>query len=122
MKASVALEKVKNKRHIWLYLDLLKAFDTVDRELLFLQLWKNGIQGKAWHMVKMLYKNVNNHVIFGSFESEHYEVQNGVNQGCIMSPCLFNLVMQDLGDMLSTGDKVAVDQTCIVFSMLIMWC
>ena len=29
-----------------------------------------------------------------------------------MFPCLFNLIMQDLGDMLSTGDKVTVgDQT-----------
>ena len=29
-----------------------------------------------------------------------------------MSLCLFNLVMQDLGEMLSTGEKVAVgDQT-----------
>ena len=78
------------------FLDISKAFDTINRDLMFIQLWKHGVQGKLGRLVKALYSRVDNMVIFGPFESEFYQVQSGVKQGCILSPCLFNLVMLDL--------------------------
>ena len=59
-------------------------------------------------MIHMLYKHVDNKVIFGRYESELYEVINGVKQGCILSPCLFNLAMTDLQNMLKdcTGQNI----------------
>jgi hypothetical protein len=41
-----------------------------------------------------------NHVIFGPFESELFEVHNGLKQGCVLSPTLFNLVTSDMESML----------------------
>ena len=79
----------------------MKAFVTVNIDMLFLKLWEKGIQGKAWRLVKGLYSQVNNKVIFGPFESSWFEVAHGVKQGCILSPTLFSLVMQDLIDMLN---------------------
>ena len=91
----------KGKKTFLGFLDVSKAFDTIDRDRLFTYLWDKGnIQGKAWQMIHMLYKHVDNKVIFGKYESELYEVINGVKQGCISSPCLFNLAMTDLRNML----------------------
>ena len=67
---------------------------------------KKGIQGKAWCLIWMLYQCVDNRVIFGKFETETYEVSNGLKQGCIMSPCLFNLVLADLEEMLQKCEGI----------------
>jgi hypothetical protein len=37
------------------FLDLSKAFDRVWREGLFYLLWKNGVQGKIWRLLKEIY-------------------------------------------------------------------
>ena len=56
----------------------------------------NGIQGKVWKMVKMLYEQV----LFGHYELDIFSVNSGGKQGCLLSPCLLNLVMTDLEQML----------------------
>lgn len=88
------------------FLDISKAFDKVNRDKLFTHLWDCGIQGKAWNLIRMLYARVDNKVIFGQFESDIYEVSNGLKQGCNLSPCLFNLVVTDLESMLETHEGV----------------
>jgi hypothetical protein len=36
-------------------------------------LWESGIQGKSWRLIKEIYKNVENKVVFGDFESDWFE-------------------------------------------------
>ena len=36
--------------------------------------------------------------------SEHFGVMNGVRQGCILSPCLYNICMDDLTTALNKCD------------------
>ena len=36
------------------FLDIAKAFDKVDREILFKRLWDMGIRGKLWRVIKKL--------------------------------------------------------------------
>ena len=108
LKGICDMRKNKKQKTYLAFLDVSKAFDTIDRVQLFNHIWDKGIQGKAWRLVRMLYKRVDNRVIFGKFESDTYEVLNGVKQGCILSPCLFNLAMVDLQDMLSQQSGVPV--------------
>ena len=63
------------------FLDLSKAFDRVWREGLFALLWERGIQGKGWRLIKEIYRNVENKVVFGDFESDWFEQEYGVKQG-----------------------------------------
>ncbi len=58
-------------------------------------------------MIKALYERVDNKVIFGPYESDHFEVVNGVKQGCVLSPCLFNLVITDLDYMLMDSGGIS---------------
>ena len=104
LKGICSLRKNK-KLKTWLsFLDISKAFDTVNRNKLFMLLWQKGIQGKAWRMTRNIYEKVESKVIFGHFESPWFEVFNGVKQGCILSPTLFSIVMLDLIDMFREKD------------------
>ena len=82
------------------FLDLSKAFDRVWRDGLFYLLWKNGIQGKCWKLLKSLYSKVSNKVLFGQHETEFFDQEFGLKQRCILSPTLFSVLMNDLVSML----------------------
>ena len=86
------------------FLDLSKAFDRVWRDGLLANLWNYGIQGKCWRLIKEIYKNVQNKVLFGDFESDWFNQEYGVKQGCILSPTLFSILMNDLVEMLSNSN------------------
>ena len=96
-----ALRKSKKGKTFLAFLDLSKAFDRVWREGLFDLLWKNGIQGKCWKLLRSLYSNVSNKVLFGDFESDRFDQEFGLIQGCVLSPTLFSVLMNDLVSMLS---------------------
>jgi hypothetical protein len=83
------------------FLDISKAFDTLDRDKLFCHLWEKGVQGKCWRLLKSLYSTVQSKVLFGPVESGWFSIDNGVKQGCVLSPTLFSLLMCDLTDMLA---------------------
>ena len=110
LKSICAIRKSKKQKTYLAFLDISKAFDTLNRNMLFNYIHTKGIQGKAWAMVKMLYEQVDNRVIFGNIESEVFSVTAGVKQGCVLSPCLFNLVITDLDQMLRNCGGVDVGQ------------
>ena len=64
-------------------------------------LWRNGVQEKVWRLLNELYSTVSNKVVLRDLESEWFNKDNGVKQGCILSPSLFSVMMKDLTDMLS---------------------
>jgi hypothetical protein len=63
-------------------------------------LWESGIQGKSWRLIKEIYRNVEIKVVFGDFESDWFEQEYGVKQGCVLFPTLFSVLMNDLVNML----------------------
>ena len=109
LKGVCAIRKSKRNKTYLAFMDITKAFDRLDRNRLFYHIYIKGIQGKAWRLVKALYEKVDNKVIFGDIESNIYSVTSGVKQGCVLSPCLFNLVMLDLNDMLNGVGGVNLD-------------
>ena len=63
--------------------------------------WNNGVEEKVWRLLKEQYSIVSNKVVLGDLELEWLNKDNGVKQGCILSPSLFSVMMKDLTDMLS---------------------
>ena len=99
-----SLRKSRKQKTFLAFLDLSKAFDKVWRDGLFYLLWQKGIQGKCWKLLRSLYENVSNKVIFGDYESEWFSQDFGLKQGCILSPTLFSILMSDLAEMLSSAN------------------
>ena len=100
------------------FLDLSKAFDRVWRDGLFYMLWKKGIQGKVWRLLHKLYDSVENKVLFGNFESDWFDQDNGVKQGCVLSPTLFSILMKDLSDMLCESNVGITFASQVINSLL----
>ena len=68
------------------FLDLSKAFDTVDRPLLWEILWRAGHLRKFVGLLRMEAR-----VRVRSLDFDPFGLSRGVKQGCTLAPVLFNL-------------------------------
>ena len=93
-----------------LFVDFEKAFDRVNRHLLWSKLENMGLGGKMLCALKSIYNNVQCCVRINSVCTDFFNVSSGVKQGCLLSPVLFNLFVNDLiYDMRNSGSGVAID-------------
>ena len=73
------------------FIDFTKAFDCVNRELLFFILEKIGCPVKMTKIIKALYFNVKAKVIVDGELSEDFNYNGGVKQGCKLAPTLYGI-------------------------------
>ena len=79
-------------------MDFKKAVDTIPRDILFQKLLRYGITGKFFNTLKTLYSNDNCCVKVGKNITDIFQANQGVKQGCILSPLLFNIFLSDMVD------------------------
>ena len=75
------------------FVDFEKAFDSIDRGILWGIMGEYGIPLKLITMVKAMYDQSKCAVVDGSGNYDWFEVRTGVKQGCCMSGFLFLLVI-----------------------------
>nr|KAG5706650.1 hypothetical protein BaRGS_005720 [Batillaria attramentaria] len=75
------------------FIDYEKAFDSVDREVLWKLLRHYGVPGKIISLIQRTYQDMSCRIAHAGQLSESFEVKNGVRQGCLLSPFLFLLVV-----------------------------
>ena len=78
------------------FLDASKAFDRIDHWLLFNKMFKKGVPLFIIKLLAFWYSRQRMFVRWGDTCSVSFCVTNGVKQGGIISPMLFNLYMDDL--------------------------
>jgi len=93
-RISIAMDK--NKLPLNVYLDLSKAFDTLDHEILVHKLGYYGISGQSLALLSNYLSNRTQQVEFNSIISDKLEISCGVPQGSILGPLLFILYMNDI--------------------------
>ena len=79
-----------------IYLDLSKAFDTLDHNILLSKLSFYGINGRALELIKSYLSDRFQFVMFEDIRSNLMEIKCGVPQGSILGPLLFIIYMNDL--------------------------
>ena len=73
------------------FIDYAKAFDCVDPNKLWKILQEVGIPDHLTCRLRNLYASQEAIVRTGHGTTDWFQIGNGVRQGCILSPCLFNL-------------------------------
>ena len=73
------------------FIDLQKAFDTVNRELLWIVLEKFGTPPKFLTILKKLHDGMTATVLASGERSEPFNIEVGVKQGCVIAPVIFNI-------------------------------
>lgn len=84
------------------FLDLSRAFDSINYNLLWNKLRTTQVPSKIVDLFKFWYDNQTNQVKWDNALSEKYKLTSGVRQGGLTSPILFNLYVNDLIEELSS--------------------
>ena len=106
-----------NKHTVGIFLDLSKAFDTVDHEILINKLEHYAIRGLALDWFKNYLSQRLQYVEFNGTTSMFKEVTCGVPQGSILGPLLFLVYINDICKTTDYGEFILfADDTNLFYS------
>ncbi|RUA06843.1 MAG: hypothetical protein DSY43_01110, partial [Gammaproteobacteria bacterium] len=86
----------RHKKVYIAFVDYKKAFDMIDRTILWDVLKRNGISGRMYYILKAMYCSVQSCVRCDSGCSEYFACTKGLKQGCVLSSFLFTLMVQEI--------------------------
>ncbi len=90
------------------FLDLRKAYDRVSRMELWRTLAQQGYGGKWLKIVQSMYQDLHAQVVLGDITTKEVQLQEGVKQGCPMSPILFAIYVAELGSRMEQSGMGAL--------------
>ena len=105
-------QETSGKNIYFCFIDYAKAFDCVDHNKLWKILKEMGIPDHLTCLLRNLYAGQEATVRTGHGTTDCFQIGKGVCQGCILSPCLFNLyaeyIMRNAGlEETQAGIKIA---------------
>ena len=98
---SLKKQESSRKNIYFCFIDYAKAFDCVDHNKLWKILKEMGIPDHLTCLLRNLYTGQEATVRTGHEPTDRFQIGKGVHQGCILSPCLFNLYAEYI--MRNTG-------------------
>ena len=99
------------------FIDLKKAFDTVNHQVLLDKLEHYGFRGPAFRLINSYLSNRQQVVRMGSSVSSREFISIGVPQGSILGPLLFLLYINYFPNALSSSSSVLLaDDTTVLLS------
>ena len=93
---------------IGVFMDLARAFDTVDHSILLQKLYNLGVRGKAYDLFESYLKNRTQQVKINGVLSQESEVSIGVPQGTVLGPVLFLVYLNDLMSILPSDNCACI--------------
>ena len=102
--------KVEKRKLYVAFIDFQKAYDKINRTLLFLKLQRLGISGLFYKNIKAIYEQVSYLVKVDGGHLDPISSRIGLKQGGVLSPLLFNIYIDDI--------KYIFDDTCSPVNVL----
>lgn len=98
------------------FLDLAKAFDTVDHGILLKKLEFAGIRGVALDLFKSYFNDRKQTVYVDGIYSDMKSITCGVPQGSVLGPLLFLIYINDIGALnLKSDPNIFADDTAMFY-------
>ncbi|CAH2096868.1 unnamed protein product [Euphydryas editha] len=98
------------------FIDLKKAFDTVNHDLLIRKLVNVGVIGSALDMLKSYLSNRQQVTKIGEYRSSPKRISCGVPQGSILGPLLFLIYINSISYIKLNGElTLYADDTCLFY-------
>lgn len=90
----IILEKARerNQSLYFCFIDFTKAFDMIQHDKLWITMLEMGFPPQLVQLLQKLYRKQHAAVKTDSLTSTWFCVRKGVRQGCNLSPCLFNIL------------------------------
>ena len=85
-----------NRKLYVAFIDLEKAFDSINRSILWHILVKHGIHGKLFRCIMSKYTRVKARIRCGDALTDYINCTTGVKQGDVCSPLLFSLFIHEI--------------------------
>ena len=111
------MEKARGfqKNIYFCFIDYAKAFDCVDHNKPWKILKEMGLPDHLTCLLRNLYAGQEATVRTGHGTTNWLQIEKGVRQGCILSPCLFNLYAEySVLEEAQAGIKIAIFQIYVL--------
>ena len=95
------------------FIDYAKAFDSVAHNKLWKTLKEMRIPDYLTCLLRNLYAGQETTVRTRHGETDRFQIGNGARQGCTLSPCLFNIYIKYISEMLG-WKNISWNQDCRV--------
>ena len=86
-------------------IDAEKAFDKIPQPLMMKTLQKAGIEGTYLNIIKAIYDKPTANIILSGEKLKAFPLKSGTRQGCLLSPLLFNIVLEVLATAVRAEKK-----------------
>jgi hypothetical protein len=105
------------------FVDFRRAFDTIDRSILWDVLRKSGIQGKMLQLLRNMYSKVKSCVRCPNGEhTDFFGNPRGVRQGCVLSPILFSFLVNELAMEIKQKGEFGIQLSpCLVDILIVLF-
>ena len=97
--------RAKGKPVHMAFLDISKAYDSVNREILWKKLASLGFSGDFISALKALYCDDSVDCVVNGITTRPVYLRRGLRQGCALSPILFALYIMDVGNDINISQK-----------------
>ena len=99
-----------------IFLDLKKAFDTVNHDILLHKLYHYGVRGNAYSLFKSYLSNRYQYSLVNDVKSSLKLITCGVPQGSILGPLLFLLYINDISNVSTFNINLFADDSYLSLS------
>lgn len=116
LKTIIDKFNVEKKPLFTAFIDFRKAYDSVDRKVLWQSLYNMGIHGRSLETLQNMYKDVRMQVRYKGQLGEVFDCKVGVKQGDPISPLLFGLLIDRFESYLYTKmprNDIVIDNMCL---------